>query len=233
MTAGGTPVNRYDSLSSGGQTEHAEPLLFEICRGNDLNDIMEDLARLRMTIFREWPYLYDGKDTAYERRYLEVYQHSPQAAVIVARDYDWRIVGASTCLPLTDESPSIQAPFIARGLDTARFFYFGESVLLPAWRGQGGGVRFFELREVVARGAGADFAIFCAVRRTRDHPACPEGWVPLDAFWTRRGYTQIPGLSCFYPWREVGGAEECEHRLDFWGKSLTGEPLSDLFPEDK
>ncbi|MFT9091649.1 MAG: GNAT family N-acetyltransferase, partial [Gluconacetobacter sp.] len=74
-----------------------EPLSFEIRHAGCLAEIADDLARLRITVFREWPYLYDGADPLYERQYLEVYLRSPQAAAIVARDGGGRIVGASTC----------------------------------------------------------------------------------------------------------------------------------------
>ncbi|WP_323989473.1 GNAT family N-acetyltransferase [Nguyenibacter sp. L1] len=209
------------------------PLSFEICRAGRLAEIIDDLARLRIAIFRDWPYLYDGTDPVYERRYLEVYLRSPHAAAIVARDDGGRIVGASTCLLLADEAAPMRAPFEVRGQDLRRFFYFGESVLLPACRGRGAGVRFFALREEAARAAGADFAVFCAVHRPPDHPARPAGWVPLDGFWARRGYARLPGLSCTYPWKEVGTGHEVPHRLDFWGRALGAVPLPEQLLEDR
>ena len=105
------------------------------CTGPALLPLIDDLAALRIQVFREWPYLYDG-DRAYEAEHLATYLRSPRAAVIVAR-LEGRVVGASTCLPLIDETPNVQAPFVARGWDLNRFFYFGESVLLPECRGRG------------------------------------------------------------------------------------------------
>lgn len=197
------------------------PLTFEVCRGGRVTAVIDDLAALRIRVFRQWPYLYDGGDPAYERRYLQIYAQSVHAAVIVARD-GGTIVGASTCLPLADEGPEIRAPFERAGADLKQFFYFGESVLLPAYRGRGAGVRFFTEREAVARAAGADFALFCAVRREVDHPLRPEGWVPLDQFWANRGFRPLSGVACIFPWQEVGEEGEQEHVLDFWIKSLSG-----------
>lgn len=199
-------------------------LRVETRRGADLLPLLPDLARLRIEVFRAWPYLYDG-DEAYERTYLRTYVDSPRAGVVVAFDGD-RPVGASTCLPLTDETGNVQAPFRARGWDPARFFYFGESVLLPRYRGTGAGVAFFREREAHARRVSdADFTTFCAVQRPDDHPARPPGAVPLDAFWRKRGYTKRPDLVCTMTWKEVGAAEETEKPLAFWMKSLTGAPL--------
>ena len=192
--------------------------------GVALPALIPDLARLRVQVFRDWPYLYDG-DEAYERDYLQIYLQSPRAAVIVARS-DGGIMGASTCLPLTDETAEVQAPFLAAGYDPARFFYFGESVLLPAWRGRGIGVAFFRAREAHASAVSAcDYAAFCAVQRPDDHPSRPPGYTKLDAFWTRRGFSQRPDLRCMMDWKDVGAPERTAKPLIFWLKSLTGAAL--------
>ncbi len=51
-----------------------------------------------------------------------------------------------------------------------------------------------------ARGACARYRsatrVFCAwLLSLTDHPACPPDYVPLDAFWTRRGFTRRPDSS--------------------------------------
>lgn len=107
--------------------------------------LMGDIARLRIEVFRAFPYLYDG-DAAYERRYLETYLRSAGAVVIGAFDGD-ALVGAATASPLADHFDAFAGPFAAHGLDPADWFYFGKSVLLPRYRGRGVGVRFFEERE--------------------------------------------------------------------------------------
>jgi hypothetical protein len=45
-------------------------LSFREFAGTEIAGVVDDLARLRVTVFRDWPYLYDG-DAEYERRYLE------------------------------------------------------------------------------------------------------------------------------------------------------------------
>jgi len=199
-------------------------LAIRTARGTGLLPYVPALARLRITVFRDWPYLYEG-DQAYEEQYLATYAESPRAAVVLALDGE-DVVGASTCLPLTDETDNVQAPFRQAGIAPDRVFYFGESVLLRRYRGAGAGVRFFEEREAHARAVSAcDFAAFCAVQRPADHPMKPEDAVPLDGFWRKRGFTPTPQLSCIMDWKEVGATEETPHRLAFWMKSLTGVPL--------
>lgn len=177
------------------------------------------LARLRRIVFRDWPYLYDG-DEAYEAKYIATYAACPRAALVVAWD-GAEAVGLSTCLPLQDETENVVAPFRAAGLNPADWFYFGESVLLPAYRGQGVGVAFFEQREAHARSFGTyRHAAFCAVQRPADHPMRPPSAVPLDGFWHHRGFTRHPGLACTMRWRDLGQAEETDHPMQFWTKDL-------------
>ena len=204
--------------------ETSQPVTVARCTGADLPALMPALARLRVQVFRAWPYLYDGNE-AYEAEYLHPIVRSPQSAVIVARQGE-RIVGASTCLPLADESAAIQAPFHARGWNIRDFFYFGESVLLPELRGQGVGVAFFNEREAHARSASAcKVACFCSVVRPDDHPARPPGFVPLDAFWTRRGFTPRPDVACELSWTDIGDDHETTKQLRFWMKPLHGQQL--------
>jgi GNAT superfamily N-acetyltransferase len=111
--------------------------------------------------------------------------------------------------------------FRARGEDLSRYFYFGESVLSRAYRGAGIGVRFFEEREAHARACGAAVAAFCAVVRASDHPARPRDYVPLDAFWQRRGFAVAPGLLCQLSWKEIGADDESPKAMQFWTKRLS------------
>ncbi|MSP47944.1 MAG: GNAT family N-acetyltransferase [Alphaproteobacteria bacterium] len=197
----------------------ADRLRFERVSGEALRRYVPDLARLRIQVFRDWPYLYEG-DEAYERRYLETYIRSKRSVVVLALD-DGRAVGASTALPLADEAAYVTRPFADRGLDIGRFFYFGESVLDRASRGQGAGVRFFAERESHAQSFGGfETACFCAVERPDDHPMKPADYVPLDAFWTRRGYVKDPAFVTRFAWRDIGGDQETENPMAFWFKRL-------------
>lgn len=184
----------------------------------------DDLARLRIEVFRDFPYLYEG-DFDYERRYLATYMESAGAVVIGAFDGD-ALVGAATGSPLADHFEEFAGPFAARGLDPACFFYFGESVLRKNWRGRGVGVRFFEEREKAAREAGFSACVFSAVVRPRDHPARPQAYQPLDAFWTRRGYARIEGLTTGFSWRDLGEAAETVKTMEFWSKRLEQAAVS-------
>ena len=199
----------------------ATPLTLRRLHGAALAPWLEAVAALRIAVFRDWPYLYDG-DLAYEREYLEAYLASPRSVVVLALAGD-AVVGASTGLPLAEDAAAFRAPFEARGIDPATVFYFGESVLLPAWRGRGIGHAFFDHREDHARGLdGMTLAAFAAVDRAADDPRRPPGHRGNEAFWTGRGYVRQPGMTMALPWREVG-VGEVDHALTFWTRPLHGD----------
>ncbi|WP_144182533.1 GNAT family N-acetyltransferase [Elioraea rosea] len=200
-----------------------DTLKVETLTGPALLPHLKDLARLRIAVFREYPYLYEG-DPAYEASYLARYTRDGGAVVLVRDGAE--VVGAATCLPLAAEADMIRAPFHDHGLDCERFFYFGESVLLPEYRGRGIGHAFFDAREKhAASWTGTTHACFCAVVRPEGDARRPQGYRPLDGFWRRRGYVPYPRLVCHMAWREIGGEAECRHDLSFWIRSLGDAPL--------
>jgi GNAT superfamily N-acetyltransferase len=190
----------------------------ETLAGAAVEPAIADLARLRITVFRDFPYLYDG-DLDYERKYLRKFADLPESTLVVARD-GGAIVGASTALPMLKAGDDVIKPFRAASLDPAVYYYFGDSVLLPAYRGQGIGVAFFTHREERARALGFRHATFCAVDRPPGDPRRPKDYVPLDAFWTHRGYVKLPDLVATFEWKEIGEAEESPKTLTFWVKTL-------------
>jgi GNAT superfamily N-acetyltransferase len=192
------------------------PLRLETLGGPALRAALPALSRLRITVFAEWPYLYDGDD-AYESGYLARFAAGPGALLVVAFDGE-APVGMATCQPMVEAHAPVQAAFRRRGLDPACFCYFGESVLLPEYRGRGAGVGFFTMREAHARALGLRAAAFCAVVRNVNDPRRPADYVPLDGFWRRRGYIPRPDLSCTMDWKELGDDHETPHSLGFWLK---------------
>ena len=184
---------------------------------------LADVARLRIAVFRDWPYLYDG-DVDYEAKYLAIYTRTPRSVFVLAFDSD-AVVGASTGLPLADEEPAFHAPFLQRGLDVERVFYCGESVLRPAYRGRGVGHAFFDAREAHARALGGfDFTAFAAVDRAPDDPRRPPAHRGNEAFWSARGYVRQPGMTMQLAWKEIGEDVESAKPLTFWLRPLEAAP---------
>lgn len=190
-------------------------------RGAAIAPYLDDAARLRTAVFRDWPYLYEG-DLAYERDYLAAYAASPDSVFVLAIDGDV-VVGAATGLPLADDTAAFHAPFMQRGIPVGDVFYCGESVLLPQYRGRGIGHAFFDQREAHARSLGRfRWTAFCAVDRDPADPRRPRAHRGNEAFWDKRGYRRQPGMTMRLDWRENDG--DIEHSMTFWLRPLEPEP---------
>ena len=186
---------------------------------DDAHHYIPDVARLRIEVFREFPYLYDG-DLAYESKYLQTYIESPDSVIVIAFDGN-TVIGASTALPLQHETEEIKRPFVENHFQTDEIFYLGESVLLNQYRGRGIGVQFFKERERHAANIGNfRWSAFCAVERPDDHPRRPENYIPLNAFWNNRGYQVHPELRSTFTWRDLDEKEQSAKPMVFWLKEL-------------
>jgi len=190
--------------------------------GDALRARLDDLAALRVAVFRAWPYLYEGS-LDYERNYISRYDAARTGTLIVAMDGE-TIVGASTALALREETHAyVKAPFVKAGLPVGDIFYFGESVLLPQYRSRGIGVEFFRQREAAARAFDCPVCCFCAVQRSDDHPLRPADYRPLDTFWMRRGYRRRSDLVATFSWCDIGDTAETEKPMVFWMKDMRRE----------
>ncbi len=196
----------------------------ETLSGPALAQGIDAVARLRMSVFREWPYLYEG-DLSYEADYLATFSQGAGSIIVAAIDVD-EIVGAATGSPLAEHTEEFGPLFVEHGLDPATIFYCGESVLLDGYRGQGIGHAFFDHREGHARTLRDDGShpftqsTFCGVVRSENDPRCPADYRPLDGFWEKRGYRKVPGLVGHYDWREVGDTAETRKDMQFWMREL-------------
>jgi GNAT superfamily N-acetyltransferase len=197
-------------------------LRIEQLRGAEIERQLDALAELRIAVFRDWPYLYQGS-REYEVKYLDLYLRCPRSLAILAWAGD-SCIAASTVLPLAEAGAEAQQPFRDAGLDIGSIDYFGESVVLKPFRGRGLGVKFFELREAHARELGLPVCAFCAVDRHDDDPRRPPDYVPNDSFWSRRGYRKAPQIVTRFSWPDIGETQSTAKPMTFWLRDLREQP---------
>jgi len=196
-----------------------DSLTIKSVTGRGIEKYLHDLATLRIEVFREFPYLYDGS-LEYEKRYLETYIRSDQSIAVLVLDGD-TVVGASTGLPMADETEEFQRPFKENVYNVDTIFYCGESILKKKYRGRGLYRSMFEGREQHATDPGNFSTIcFCAVQRSDDHPLRPENYQPLDPVWEKFGYRKQPELTTKYHWKDINEESESDKTMVFWVKEL-------------
>lgn len=184
-----------------------------------VSSCIEEIARLRINIFKEYPYLYDG-DLNYEADYLKKFVHTPDSIVVILKDNE-HVVGAMTGLPLKYEDESIQRPWLEQSEDIEKVYYFSEILIYPEYRGKGFGQKIFDLAEKTVIGFNT-YTIFslATVIRPEDHPEKPGDYKELYAFWSKNGYTNNENLICRIPWKEIGEDVASSKPLMFWLKKL-------------
>ncbi|EDY81328.1 hypothetical protein VDG1235_946 [Verrucomicrobiia bacterium DG1235] len=187
--------------------------------GAEVAEYVPSLAALRIEVFREYPYLYEG-NLEYESEYLLSYAKSANSVFVLVLDGD-KVVGVSTGMPMVDADSDFRAPFAERGHAIEKVYYFGESVLRKTYRGLGIGARFMREREAFARGVeGMEYCAFCAVRRPEDHVLRPAGYRDLGGFWRRFGFVERPDLETSFSWKEIGEEKESRKVMRFWLKGI-------------
>lgn len=189
-------------------------MLIRHVRGKEIQGYIDDLAALRIEVFKEFPYLYDG-NIEDEHKYLMRYSLSKNSLVLLVFDDD-KIVGASTALPLKDADSGFQEPFHNSPYSIENIFYFGESVLRAKYRSNGIGNKFFQEREKFALSLGYNSFVFCAVNREKNHVLKPDNYRDLSEWWLRIGYRSMPDFVCNYSWKEVDSEQEVVNSLTFW-----------------
>jgi GNAT superfamily N-acetyltransferase len=189
-----------------------------VVHGEEIAAYIAQIASLRISVFREFPYLYDG-DIANEKRYLATYTCTPHSTVVLALEND-AVVGVATAMPLLSHGDDVIAPVVSAGYDPAQVFYFAESVLLPAFRRQRIGHAFFDHREATARQFGYQYAAFCAVDRPADHRRRPTTYVSHERFWQSRGFVRKSDMIATMTWRDIDEDTASPKRLTFWWKDL-------------
>lgn len=194
------------------------PLTLITVTGSAIADYLDPIAALRIEVFREFPYIYDGS-LEYEKEYLQTYIRSERSVAILALDRN-QVAGVSTGIPMEDETPEFREPLSEAGIDISKVFYCGESILKKEHRGQGVYSDFFDGRETHARKLGFKQICFCAVIRRADHPLRAADYRPLDPVWKKYGYHKRDDLLASFSWKDLDEETESKKNLVYWMKVL-------------
>ena len=190
----------------------------QLLQGSQIQEYLEQIARLRLTVFREYPYLYDGK-LKDELEYLKHYANHVEATVIIASCGN-EVVGAVTAIPLQYESEELSSPFAATQYPVERIIYIGEMLFYAGYRNKGLGSRLLSsIEQHFVTQKNYEYLTSATVMRADDDPYCPDGYVPIDRFLQRNQFAQLPGVTTHFTWKEVDGIPR-DHEMQFWIKAL-------------
>lgn len=186
--------------------------------GEKVRNFIPEIAKLRVEVFREYPFLYIG-DFDYEKRYLEKFTQMKDAIVTAAFDNE-TLIGIATGFPFIYEAENLQNVFKDFQRDPKEYYCFGESVLKKQYRGIGIGKRFYEERENFARSVGYRYICLYTIIRDPDDPKRPPNYRDLSSFWEARGFVKHPELVGTVSYQEINEEQETPKEMIFWIKEL-------------
>ncbi|MDD2558757.1 MAG: GNAT family N-acetyltransferase [Desulfuromonas sp.] len=190
----------------------------QVLNGAKIEEHLEAIAKLRIDIFSEYPYLYKG-DASYEKKYVQTYAESKQSVVIVALAGS-ALAGAMTGIPLLGEMDELKTPFVSGQFPLESIYYVGELLFYPAYRDKGiGSVMLKQLEDYVRKIGGFRYLTCATVIRSDNHPMRPENFKPIDRFLNHVNFAKLEGVTASLAWPGLDGKTR-HHDLRFWMKSL-------------
>lgn len=187
--------------------------------GDKVKTWIPQIAALRIEVFREYPFFYNG-DLEYEERYLKKFTTLKDAILVLAFDKE-TLIGISTGFPFIYDAEDLKELFVKAGRNPQDYFCFGESVLRKSYRGLGIGKKFFDEREAHVKALNHyKYICFYTVVRPAEDPHRPADYRPLAPFWTSRGYMEHKELVGTVSYQEIGEPEETPKKMVFWIKKV-------------
>lgn len=198
-------------------------IAIDIHKGKSIEKFADDISRLRIEAFREYPYLYDG-NLEYEQNYIKGYTQNPEASLVVA-NIEEKIVGFLTGIPLSsdfDLTRKCDGLFLDKNINIKSYYYYGEIIILPQYRGLGLHNLLPTEMDKVAMSMKFQNACFLSVVRPENHPLKPTKYRYPGILAERNGYKKM-NLCINYQWPTIlpdGQTKDAENILEFWSKPL-------------
>lgn len=192
-----------------------------VIEGQDLSPFLEKIAALRVSVFHEYPYLYEGTIEFEINKVLPMYLRSVNSIFVIALKED-QVVGAATGIPLTDMEAMYQQPFKENNISMKGIFCLGDLMVVKKMRGKGIGSKMYKIFEehVRKKNVYKKIALY-EIQRDKKDPKQQKNYHSLDNFWKSYGFVKHPEIHFQIPWKEVGDDKEKVHHLIFWLKDLS------------
>lgn len=193
---------------------------YKVLTGSELQAVIPFLVEQRITMFREYPYLYEGNKTE-ENEYAQWWAQLPDSAAAVAY-YNGEIVGLLTgasFVQFDEHFAGSIALFNKNNQPAQDYYYCGEAFVLSEHRGKKISNVLFMLLEQHAQTLGYTKGCFITEIHAH-HPLKPKDYRPLNG--ASYGYTKTD-LTFNFNWLTVqpdGSSRDQEHILTYWIKDF-------------
>lgn len=179
------------------------------------------LAQMRITYFREYPYLYEGT-TEYEINYLEEYKEKALDAYLIQAFDEGQLVGILTGCAFTSDIGVVRDG--ARLFKTDRFpieqyYYIGEAIIIPEYQNQKILPRLLYrlVNEVKKLNKYQSLCFLTVVRQDNDSQK-PLDYRSTDNLWEKLG-CQRAGVKASFEWPTImddNSVKNIFNEIEFW-----------------
>ena len=198
-------------------------ITYEVFLGKEVAKFIPLISQMRIYEFRGYPYLYIG-NTEYEKEYLTGFCNDPRSSLVLAKD-SGTIIGLTTAMPLKSDAnilKDLEEKFAESGLQPEKFYYFGEFIVLDAFRGRGLSRHMEESILNLAKEWGFTYSCLATVNRSHNDPRKPKSFASTDFIWSKMGYRKFD-LVFSYSWpmlSQAGIISDQPNEQIFWKKQL-------------
>ena len=196
----------------------------KIYTGENILPYIDFIAQLRIVTFKEFPYLYQG-NLEYEKKYLSGYSSTENSMIAIAW-IDNKIAGISTGIPLISDSDIVAGAkdlFIKHQINPENYYYYGETIILPKYRGLGLSKKIFSAQDKKAKDLGFHYACMMTVIREMNHPLIPSDYKSPEPLWRKLGFAKN-GLKATFNWPTIcsdSSINDMPNDLEFWVKDIS------------
>jgi hypothetical protein len=195
----------------------------EVYAGKDAEKYTDLLAQLRISEFKEYPYLYSGNIEA-ERKLVAEYAQDEKGMIVVAK-INGKTAGLLSGIPLVSNAQivsGIKAFFEKQKVNINEYYYCGEGIILPEFRHLGLIKMLLNKQDEQAKKW--QFKYVCALTVFRDETYFPKpkAYTSTDSLWTHLGFIKT-NLRTNFIWPTIqknNSIIEQENTVEFWTKTL-------------
>lgn len=196
-------------------------LILSLFIGAQCSEMINTVSDLRITMFKEYPYLYQG-DKEYEKHYVKAYVQ--ERGMVIKAAVKEELAGVITGIPLVEDAetfPEAKQAFVQQGFIPEQFYYIGEVMVMPQFRKKGIAAALFNALEKQAQKWNYEKFCFVTIEHDKNHSLKPANYEDPAAVWRKLGYSKTSvTIPAKYPTICADGSvQEIENTFVFWVKN--------------
>ncbi len=188
-----------------------DSLKIECLSALEAKKYISDFARLRINVFREYPYFYEGS-LEYEKAYLGEYFLCNDFYALAFFDGE-RICGMGTLIPLESSFAEIKELFAKLKLDAKDYLYFGEVILEAPYRGKKLLPIFMAEAFKVARKLGLSKIAYMSIVSSKSDKLRPANYRDSNAIMQKHGTRLIENSEMTFSYKSALSGQDEAHTM--------------------